>query len=256
MGTRTVAIEECARSVADTFTGVFAQIEKWRAGVEELVAEHEGSISSDQLDELVESLVVPELARDGALVIGAGVVATPRFLSDTDWHLAWWLGHSNTFGIGNADPTVRRLVATEDPTSENFRDYTTLEWWRVPFTTRARHITGPYVDYLCTDDYTLTLTVPVEYAGEVVGVAGADLYVNDIELTLLPLIRALDATATILNASGRVVVSTDAHRPTGSVLRIEGLRERLAAASGGAVELDNGQRAIACGATSLALVVG
>lgn len=253
---RTIAIDECASAIADTFTVVFDQIEQWRSRVERLVAEGKGSLASGPLDELVESLVIPELERDGALVIGAGVVAAPGFLTDTDWHLAWWLGHANTFGVGNADPTVRRLVATEDPSSENFRDYTTLEWWRVPTTTRARHITGPYVDYLCTDDYTLTLTVPVDYAGAIIGVAGADLYVNDIELTLLPLIRALDATATIVNASGRVVVSTDAHRPTGAVMRVEGLRERLAAASGAAVELADGRRAIACGGTSLALVVG
>ena len=52
-----------------------------------------------------------------------------------------------------------------------------------------------------------------------IGVAGADLYVNDIELTLLPFVRSIGELATILNASGRVVVSTDPHRPTGSVYR-------------------------------------
>ena len=51
------------------------------------------------------------------------------------------------------------------------------------------------------------------------GVVGADLYVNDIERMLLPQVRAIATSATIINASGRVVVSTDPHRATGTVLR-------------------------------------
>ena len=166
-------------------------------------------------------------------------VASPGFISDAHWHLAWWLGHANTFGMGSADPTLRRLEAEEDPTSESFRDYTTLEWWRVPAATLAPHITGPYVDYLCTDDYTLTLTMPVMHGARMIGVAGADLYVNDIERTLLPRVRAIGGTATIINASRRVVVSTDTHRPTGSILRAD-----VAGAS------------VPCGETSLQLVLG
>lgn len=254
--TSTTPIEACARAVDDTFAGIFQNIDGWRTRVESLAATNGGVIATPELDALVESLVVPELERDGALIIGAGYVAAPGFLADTDWHLAWWLGHANTFGVGNADPTIRRLVATEDPASENFRDYTTLEWWRVPAATGAKHITGPYVDYLCTDDYTLTLTMPVLHDGEMIGVVGADLYVNDIERTLLPLVRALGTTATILNATGRVVVSTDAHRPTGSLLRVDGLRGLLDAASAEVVHPGDGRSAAACGATSLVLLLG
>ena len=81
--------------------------------------------------------------------------------------------------------------------------------------------------------------MPVSYEGRIVGVAGADLYVNDIERTLLPHVRAIGGTATVVNASRRVVVSTDPHRPTGSILRTE--------ATGDPVP---------CGDTSLLLVFG
>ena len=60
---------------------------------------------------------------------------------------------------------VRRLAAVSDPANEQFRDYTTLEWWRVPARTGTRHLTGPYVDYVCTDDYTVTITTPVTVDG-------------------------------------------------------------------------------------------
>jgi hypothetical protein len=206
------------------------------------------------IDRLVERLVVPHLSRDGALVIGAGFVAQPGFIPDAPWHLAWWLGHANTFGItGPALPGLRRLVAVEDEHSENFRDYTTLEWWRVPAATGARHITGPYVDYLCTDDYTLTLTMPAFSGSEMIGVVGADLYVNDIERALLPAVRGAGRRAALVNASGRVVVASDSSRPTGSLLRMPDLVER--AASPEAAPQPGAPRVVACGTTSLILVI-
>jgi hypothetical protein len=201
-----------------TFGDVFALIDGWRSNVETFVASSEVGVAG--IDDLVETLVVPELTRDGALIIGAGFVAQPGFIPDAPWHLAWWLGHANTFGVtGPAVPALRRLVAVEDEHSESFRDYTTLEWWRVPSTTGSRHITGPYVDYLCTDDYTLTLTMPAFHEGDMIGVVGADLYVNDIERTLLPAVRGAGRRAALVNASGRVVVASDSSRPTGSLIR-------------------------------------
>jgi hypothetical protein len=248
-------VVDCVAAVGDTFADVFSHIDEWRSHVERLT-ELNVRVTSSALDELVEALVVPELEQEDALIIGAGFVAAPGFLTDAHWHLAWWLGHSNTFGLGSAEPSIRRLTATEDPESENFRDYTALEWWRAPARTRSPHITGPYVDYLCTDDYTLTLTVPVAYENAMIGVAGADIYVNDIERLLLPFVRAIDASATIVNASGRVVVSTDPHRPTGSVLRVDDLRDHIATAASGSIELPDGRRLVACGTTSLALILG
>jgi hypothetical protein len=216
--TMDAAVRGCVDAIDRTFGGVFELIDSWRTLIEAYVDQQDGSPAVDNLDRVVESITVPALSVDGALVIGAGFVAVPGFLRDAEWHLAWWLGHANTFGLGSADPTIRRLVAEENPASDSFRDYTTLEWWRVPTTTGARHITGPYVDYLCTDDYTLTLTVPAHNGERLIGVVGADLYVNDVERALLAHLRGLEA-ATIVNASGRVVASTDPHRPTGSLLR-------------------------------------
>ncbi|MCU1417336.1 MAG: hypothetical protein JWP32_1510 [Schumannella sp.] len=214
VSTRTDAVD----IIDTTFENVFALIDGWRESVEHFVSAHEVDVAG--IDALVETLVVPDLTRDGALIIGAGFVAQPGFIPDAPWHLAWWLGHANTFGVtGPAAPALRRLIAVEDEQSESFRDYTTLEWWRVPSTTHERHITGPYVDYLCTDDYTLTSTTPAFHDGAMIGVVGADIYVNDIERTLLPAVRGAGRRAALVNASGRVVVASDSSRPTGSLIR-------------------------------------
>lgn len=231
------AVTECIDAVTSTFSSVFGQIDVWRGSIHDLAESESGTLGVDAVDELVEHLVLAELSTPRSLIIGAGFVATPGYLKDSHWHLAWWLGKANTFGVGSETPSVRRLEAEEDGDSENFRDYTALEWWRVPAVSGAPHITGPYVDYLCTDEYTLTLTVPVEHDGSMIGVVGADLYVDDIERTLLPRVRAI-GRATILNASRRVVVSTDPHRPTGSIMRPA-----------------EGETVLPCGDTSLVLVL-
>ena len=65
-----------------------------------------------------------------------------------------------------------------------------------------------------------------------------------------------DDAAVITAADGRVVVSTDPHRPTGSVLRVDELRARLADAASEPVDLGDGRSLVACGGTSLGLVLG
>ena len=251
MRTTTDAALECVSAVDAIFAAVSARVDEWRSHVERLAELSDGAVESSAVDTLVESMVVPVLERSGALEIGGGFVATPGFLTDTDWHLAWWLGGSVGTGSGSA-PRVRRLLATEDPGDDSFRDYTTLEWWRVPASTKAPHITGPYVDYLCTDDYTLTLTAPAVVGDVMVGVVGADLYVADVERSLLPALRSASEPMTLVNAWGRVVVSTDPHLATGSILRVGGERPTFS----GSGALPDGRRVLPCGSTGLAFVVG
>lgn len=266
---------DIARRVASTIDPVFAMIDGWRDAVEARLA-RAGAATAAALDPVIAELVSPELERDGGLITGAGFVAAPGFLPDAPWHLAWWLSGANTFRPA-PDGGLRRLETVDDPESEQFRDYTTLEWWRVPARTGGRHLTGPYVDYLCTDDYTVTITTPVRAGGteaEMVGLVGTDLYVARLEQVLLPVLRDSGRACTLVNASGRIVASTDSRRATGALLRLDGLAEALAPlrgreagpgasdasheasrASDAAARLPGGAAVVPCGDTSLALVV-
>ena len=261
-----VAAEHIARRIASTIDPVFAMIDGWRDVLErELEGPFAGALTGASeptaatLDPVVAALVSAEIERDGTLITGAGFVAAPGFLVDAPWHLAWWLSGSNTFGAG-PDPKLRRLEVVSDPDSEQFRDYTTLEWWRVPARTGTRHLTGPYVDYLCTDDYTVTITTPVRVGGEMAGLVGTDLYVARLEGVLLPVIRESGHPCTLVNASGRIVASTDARRATGALLRLDGLADALTplrddATATDAASLPGGEAVVPCGDTSLALVL-
>lgn len=256
-----IGAQQVAIRVASTIDPVFATVDAWRDALRARLAAASRP-PARELDPAVERLVHDELARPGGLITGAGFVAAPGYLSDAPWHLAWWLGTGNTFGSGAG---VRRLVAVSDPESDQFRDYTTLEWWRVPARTRTRHLTGPYVDYLCTDDYTVTITTPVHVADTLVGVVGVDLYVARLEQVLLPVLVDAPRPSTLVNASGRVVLSTEPHRATGALLRLDGLHDALALlrgvegtdAAGAAAPtvLPGGATVVPCGDTSLALVV-
>lgn len=160
------------------------------AGVDEVVAEH--------------------LERRGAAVQGAGFVAAIGLLEDAAWWLEW-------FARGD-DGRAHRLVCQTDPDGVGFYDYEYLPWYVVPRDTGRRHVTGPYVDYLCTDDYTLTFTVPLTVGDRFAGVAGADIGVHTAERLLLPALRAADQRLAVLNAHGRIVASNSGRHVCGDLV--------------------------------------
>jgi len=214
-----IAVEDCATAITRYFQALHSMVQTWSTSVQETFIEH--APLKQPLDLQIESLVRPALAQYRESIIGAGFVAAPGLLKDAPWHLAWWLGERNTFEVSAEQPQIRSLLTVDDPEADGFRDYTSLEWWRIPVTTGRMHITGPYVDYLCTDDYTMTMTLPVSADERLLGVVGADQYVTDIERELLPLMLETGHALTLTNAHGRVVLSTDFTLPTGTLLRGE-----------------------------------
>ncbi|BDZ55063.1 hypothetical protein GCM10025870_21360 [Agromyces marinus] len=100
-------------------------------------------------------------------------------------------------------------------------DYRELDWFRIPMLTGRSHVAGPYVDYLCSDEYTLTAAVPVTDADRFLGVAGLDVMIDTIERRLTPPLRELGEPLLLVNGVNRVLVSTDARYVAGDVLRPE-----------------------------------
>jgi len=149
------------------------------------------------LDAAIAPAAFALLEREDRLLVGAGFVASENALADAVWHMAWWQGH----------PPQRLSTAAIESAAEI---YSRREWFTVPLSTGRKHVTGPYVDFLCTDEYTLTLTAPVAAGdGAVVGVVGADIFVETLEKVLLADLRAAGDRATLVNRAGRVVLSAD-----------------------------------------------
>jgi hypothetical protein len=236
--------------VAEVVGGVYATIEGWR----DLLADRlqdAAVLTTDDVDPIVDGFAQAAVT-GGGTITGAGFVAAPGLLADSPWHLSWWLGGGQP---------LRRLQAVSDPAAEGFRDYTMLEWWRAAVDADVPHLTGPYVDYVCTEDYAITITTRVEAQGRLLGVCGADVLVDRLEHELLPALRACDAPAALVNATGRVVTATPSRIEPGSILRLDGLAEALAPLHDGAVDdlattLPGGAEVRSCRGIPLALVVG
>jgi hypothetical protein len=200
-------------AVHDTVEAVFAGVAAMRRDAETVfrrARENGVPVRHDDLAELYPALTAPVRVANG-MAKGAGFVAEPNVLADAPWWLEWWIREPA------GEPS--RLIVDVDPTGERFYDYTTLPWYRDPKRTGERNVTGPYVDYLCTDEYTLTFTEPVVDGGRFLGVVGSDVDVGRFEAIALPELRAVPHPATLINAHGRVIASNSPRRSGGSLVR-------------------------------------
>ncbi|MFI6360590.1 cache domain-containing protein [Streptomyces sp. NPDC050743] len=204
--------------VRDIVANVFGALDDLRAATEALIRSRQAAGTPLYREDLAGLLPAIEavIQRTGGLAAGAGFVPVPGTLADEQQWLEWWLR-------GEQTRPLRRLVVDLDPSSDHYLDFTRLAWYDTPLRTGRRHITGPYVDYLCTGEYSLTFTMPVTLpSGDspgVYGVVGADVYVSDLEPRLLPHLARLAFPASLVNAQRRVVMSTSPMHTTGSLIR-------------------------------------
>ncbi|MGW5281861.1 PDC sensor domain-containing protein [Streptomyces collinus] len=178
------------------------------------------------------------------LVSGAGFVAAPGLLTDVPAWLEWWQS--------GADGDVRPLLLDLDPGQSAYSDYTHWDWFALPRDTGHRAVAGPYVDYLCSDEYSLTLSEPVWIQGRFAGVAAADVYLRHFEAAVLPLLRSLSRPARLVNARGRVAASADPAHLAGSLTRGPDFGEVLAE---GRPAVHDGVRLVPCHGIPLVLVL-
>jgi len=158
------------------------------------------------------------------LAAGTGVVLAPGALSDASRAIEWWWADQP----GRISP----LHVDLDPESAEFYDYTTTEWYREPARTGQPFVAGPYVDFICTRQYTFTLAAPVRCAGRFIGVAGADILATQVERLVLPGLAALGRTAVLASGHGRVIASNSPRILPGSPLDGHPLAPGLAAVAG------------------------
>ena len=196
-------------AVDDFFDGVFAPLRRWIPELEEQLRGAGGPMSGAVLVDLVRDGAHGILDTSDRPLYGAGFCGSDTVVTEGN-PLAWWQGPerlllaSSTFGHGQAAIDLERL-----------------EWYRVPRQTGTQHVAGPFVDYLCSNEITLTSSVPLIVDGELWGVACADVLVATIEESLLPSMSGIEGAA-LVNAHGRVVVSSDPDRETGD--RLPGVR--------------------------------
>jgi len=202
-------LAELSRAVGD----VFASVEGVRSATLSIAERVRPSGRQLRRSDLLglRAAVADALGRHAGFVAGAGVVLAPDALADAQLWIEWyWL---------NSNAAPERLEVDLDPSSAEFYDYTTTEWFREPQRTAEAHIAGPYVDYICTHEYTFTLSAPLIDRGRFLGIAGADILASEVERLAVPGLAGLPRVAAIASGSGRVISSNDAQLMPGMVLR-------------------------------------
>lgn len=210
---RTVTVGGLVDEVSTLFERIFDDVETLRGRVEALYARLSRGDGRPRPADLAElrPAIISNLGGERGLVVGSGYIAAPGALEQQQHWLEWWKSER--------DGRPVRLEVDLAPDSDSFLDYTRQAWYETPMRTGRREVTGPYVDYVCTDEYSLTFTVPAWHGESFIGVVGSDVYVTGLEPALLPALRALGARAALVNTQGRVIVSNTVAHVSGALIR-------------------------------------
>ncbi|WP_243789119.1 cache domain-containing protein [Saccharopolyspora gloriosae] len=141
---------------------------------------------------------------------GTGVILADNVLTDRAHWLEWWQHRPGD--------RPRFLQVDHDPDSVGFYDYATAPWFTVPRDSGLRVAVGPYVDFAGTDEYLVTLAVPVHSGDRFLGVAAADLRTGEFERALLHHLDPGLPPAVLVNQADRVIASNTPLRLPGSLL--------------------------------------
>ncbi|GIT79173.1 hypothetical protein LLS1_08420 [Leifsonia sp. LS1] len=218
MAEPTLTPGEAAERVGALFSRIQVTLAGWRDAVLAVTPDRP---TTTALDAAIGALVLPELDAADALFVGAGFIAAPELTGTDSVHFSWWLGPLEENPVYGATTGPTRLDLTTRSYTDYLRDFRSLEWYRVPQSTHRTHVTGPYVDHLCTCDYIVTVTAPVERDGRMIGVVGVDVFVKRLERDLLPDLLATGVPLVLVNADGRVLVSTEPSVLAGAAVATE-----------------------------------
>jgi hypothetical protein len=201
--------------VVDELETVFGRLDALGRHLGDLAAEATAAGRPLHRDDLValRPAIFEVLTTHRGLVAGAGVITVPGLLRDAPRWLEWWWTR--------AAGTPEALRINLDPTAPDFFDYTTADWYATPERTLARRVAGPYVDYACTNEYTITLSTPIRPGADLLGMAAADILLSSLERQVLPALMSVPRPVVLASADGRVIGSNSPHWAPGLRVGVE-----------------------------------
>lgn len=196
------------QAASSAFETVFSELRAISSQLTEVAADS-WATTGKLTEEIVQQMrpyLVRALQRLDGHAFSLGIILDENIIAGTSYSLSW-LERA-------ADGTIQNDSNIRYPWRGNFYEYSNADWMSLPRSSREPVIVGPYVDF---DKYLLTLAVPVIVSGQFIGVAAADLRLDDFErLVAIPLSQC-EKDCLIVNSEGRVVVSNTTTHPVGSI---------------------------------------
>lgn len=177
------------REIESLVTGIERQVADWSMATSAWL-DGCSKPTGTAVDKFIRPAVQSLLQGAGAKVAGAGFIATLGLLGPDRSYIAWWQGDD-----------MERVDALANFSPQSLSRYTRAEWFRIPVETGQPHVTGPYIDLLCTDEYVLTFTHPVFKEGEIAGIVGVDVTAQTLERLGLPPLQQIGPRAALVNVS-------------------------------------------------------
>lgn len=144
---------------------------------------------------------------------GCGLILAHSVLDSPRGQLEWW--------VREDEARFARYSFGVVPGNDRYYDYEQLDWFTRSVGQEAPAFAGPYIDYLGVETYVVTLTTPARVDGELIGAAGNDIQMTDLENEVLPLIRDCSHTLALVNAQGNVIVSNSTDFLVGDIIQNE-----------------------------------
>lgn len=184
--------------VARSLTAITDALQRWSVSLGHSLAAHRGTLNVAAIERAVKPTVETLLAAPESSVAGAGFIAAPGLLNSDRYFMAWWQG----LGIDRVDPIANLSDAARGR-------YLNADWYVNPVRTGRLAITGPYVDLLCTDEFSLTYTAAVDTfrSDAPAGVVGIDVTVAALERRIMAPLKAVAAGAALVNVENRAIVT-------------------------------------------------
>jgi hypothetical protein len=133
-----------------------------------------------------------------AFPVAAGIVLGPDLVDNNVGAVEWW----RRGDLGSTQRIVFNL-SQDDP---GFYDFVTYEWFAEVVSTGNPAIQGPYLDYAGMDKYILTSMVPLSLDGVLIGTAGCDTEVRELETVIMPILRTIPGDAALVSKFDRIIL--------------------------------------------------
>ncbi|WP_148253448.1 cache domain-containing protein [Aidingimonas lacisalsi] len=207
-------VRACARNIEASLSVIIDTVEKVRDDVMCLwgLAERQRQqVLRKDLAEL-QGTVKRLLAETDVQINGAGFVVAPDALADARMHLEWWRE-------GVKPGHVIPLKVNLNEGGDTFYDYPNMPWFYKPQSERVGHVIGPYVDMMGVDMYICTFSLPILYDDQFLGIAGADVPLNNLEAVVTPHLVEQQQPLILVNDDLRVIASNSSRYLVGDFFK-------------------------------------